>query len=97
MLKNFVNKLLTKAKKEKKDLKSMPKFKGCNEEAMDLLEKMLIFDPLKRITVDEALQHPFLKEMVDDELPTCTKFMYKFDDSIDLKDDKDIIRSKYYK
>ncbi|KAI3736962.1 hypothetical protein L2E82_26952 [Cichorium intybus] len=28
--------------------------------AIDLLEKMLVFDPLKRISVDEALNHPYM-------------------------------------
>ncbi len=36
---------------------------------MDLLSKMLIFDPTKRITIDEALEHPYLAALhsVDDE------------------------------
>jgi len=28
--------------------------------ALDLLSKFLIFDPSKRITVEEALNHPYL-------------------------------------
>jgi serine/threonine protein kinase len=31
--------------------------------ALDLLRKFLIFDPAKRITLDEALKHPFLQEL----------------------------------
>ncbi|RYG56742.1 hypothetical protein EON66_02140 [archaeon] len=27
----------------------------------DLLEKMLVFDPAKRITVREAIRHPFIR------------------------------------
>ncbi|BAU00583.1 hypothetical protein VIGAN_10219200 [Vigna angularis var. angularis] len=56
-------------------------------EALDLLEKMLIFDPNKRITVDEALCHPYLSSLhdindepvgpgqfnFDFEQPTCTE------------------------
>lgn len=40
--------------------------------AIDLLEKLLAFNPLKRITVEEALKHPylFLYHDADDE-PTC--------------------------
>ena len=30
----------------------------------DLLEKCLILDPQKRLTPDEALQHPFVKESI---------------------------------
>ena len=33
--------------------------------AIDLLQKMLIFDPSKRIGVTEALQHPFMSSLYD--------------------------------
>jgi serine/threonine protein kinase len=33
---------------------------SVDENALDLLFRMLLFDPSKRITVDEALAHPFL-------------------------------------
>ncbi|KAF3944803.1 hypothetical protein CMV_028758 [Castanea mollissima] len=33
--------------------------------AIDLLQRMLIFDPTKRITVDEALQHPYMSGLYD--------------------------------
>lgn len=31
--------------------------------AIDLLKKMLTFDPNKRITAEEALHHPYLSEL----------------------------------
>ena len=34
---------------------------------MDLLERMLTFNPNKRITVTEALQHPYLSQYYDPE------------------------------
>jgi len=34
-------------------------------EALDLLGKMLLIDPTKRIRVEEALEHPYLKELHD--------------------------------
>lgn len=42
-------------------------FKGkeYNKDEIDLLEKMLTWDPDKRITVEEALEHPFMEEMHD--------------------------------
>jgi mitogen-activated protein kinase 15 len=46
----------------------------CSKEAIDLLKKLLTFNPNKRISVNEALQHPYVKEFhnVDDE-PVCKK------------------------
>ncbi|KAJ8650341.1 hypothetical protein MRB53_003364 [Persea americana] len=39
------------------------KFPNKSPLVVDLLEKMLVFDPSKRITVDEALCHPFLSTL----------------------------------
>ena len=38
--------------------------------AFDLLDKMLAFNPAKRITVEEALSHPYLASIrdLDDEV-----------------------------
>lgn len=36
--------------------------------AVDLLEKLLETDPLKRITAEQALEHPFLKQFERAEL-----------------------------
>ncbi|AES70610.1 mitogen-activated protein kinase 7 [Medicago truncatula] len=35
--------------------------------AMDLLQKMLVFDPTKRISASEALQHPYMADLCDDQ------------------------------
>jgi mitogen-activated protein kinase 7 len=45
-------------KKHKVPLKQV--FPLANPTAIDLLERMLDFDPTQRITVDEALAHPYL-------------------------------------
>ena len=39
------------------------KFKNSSKDAVDLLTKMLRFNPAARITVDEALEHPFFLEV----------------------------------
>ena len=54
-------------------------FPGANPEAVDLLQKMLQFDPRRRISVDEALAHPWLKELHDVAEEPIAKAPYKFD------------------
>lgn len=56
-------------------------FPQANPQALDLLEKMLTFDPQRRITVEEALEHPYLSIWHDpaDE-PVCNeKFEFSFE------------------
>ncbi|KAJ3409222.1 TFIIH complex serine/threonine-protein kinase subunit kin28 [Chytridiales sp. JEL 0842] len=52
-------------------------FTAAGDDALDLLEKMLIFDPLKRITAQEALEHFFFRNMprptVPEKLPRISK------------------------
>ena len=38
--------------------------------ALDLLKKFFVFSPEKRITIDEALKHPYLKALhcLEDEV-----------------------------
>ena len=36
-------------------------FPSANPLALDLLEKMLAFNPSNRITVEEALKHPYME------------------------------------
>lgn len=40
-------------------------FQTTASQARDLLSKMLIIDPSKRISVDEALQHPYINVWYD--------------------------------
>eukprot|EP00038_Savillea_parva_P010565 m.191179 g.191179 ORF g.191179 m.191179 type:complete len:623 (-) comp18266_c0_seq1:142-2010(-) len=56
------------------------KYPDATPDAIDLLEKMLKFDPDDRISVDGALQHPFLAKYHDptDE-PTCAEFSFDFE------------------
>eukprot|EP00126_Sphaerothecum_destruens_P006559 Sdes_comp19419_c0_seq1m10771 len=73
-------------------VKSMPKrekiplsrlLPRASPTALDLLEKMLVFDPSARITAEEALKHPYLAQFHDpnDEPASST-----FDDAFEGKD-----------
>lgn len=54
-------------------------FVKTSELALDLLEKLLAFNPAKRITVDEALQHPYLEPYHDpDDEPTAQPIPEEF-------------------
>uniref|UniRef100_A0A0N5AFJ5 Mitogen-activated protein kinase n=1 Tax=Syphacia muris TaxID=451379 RepID=A0A0N5AFJ5_9BILA len=41
------------------------RYPGTNPSALDLLDKMLTFNPNKRISVEDALAHPFLSQYYD--------------------------------
>ncbi|KAF5442011.1 hypothetical protein F2P56_026739 [Juglans regia] len=57
------------------------RFTNMSPGAVDLLEKMLVFDPNRRITVDEALYHPYLAPLHDiNEEPVCpSPFSFDFE------------------
>lgn len=47
-------------------------FPKSNDLALDLLERLLAFNPAKRISVDDALRHPYLEPYHDpDDEPTA--------------------------
>ena len=51
--------------------------------AIDLLEKMLVFDPRKRITATESLEHAYVNPYHDatDEPEAAEKFDWSFNDA----------------
>ncbi|KAH3663856.1 hypothetical protein OGAPHI_005259 [Ogataea philodendri] len=59
------------------------RFKGVEPEAVDLLSKMLVFDPRKRFNAEQALSHPYLSPYHDpsDEPSAEEKFDWSFNDA----------------
>ncbi|XP_078438689.1 mitogen-activated protein kinase 1-like [Wolffia australiana] len=57
------------------------KFPRVHPAAIDLVEQMLTFDPRQRITVEEALAHPYLATLHDiSDEPVCgTPFSFDFE------------------
>lgn len=58
--------------------------------AIDLLQKMLVFDPTKRISVTEALQHPYMSALYDPRANPPAQFPIDLEIDEDL--DEDMIR-----
>jgi len=56
-------------------------FPNASPEALDLLRKMLHFNPAKRITVDQALSHPYLSALHEptDEPVAPAPFNFDFE------------------
>ncbi|ETN12686.1 CMGC/MAPK protein kinase [Phytophthora nicotianae INRA-310] len=56
-------------------------FTDSPPDALDLLQKMLVIDPNKRISVDEALAHPYLASIrnVEDETIATSSFDFDFE------------------
>ncbi|XP_073271039.1 mitogen-activated protein kinase homolog NTF6 isoform X1 [Primulina huaijiensis] len=88
------------ARKYVKQLPCLPKqplskkFPDISSVAIDLVEKLLVFDPAKRITVEEALNHPFLSSLHEiNEEPACpSPFVFDFEQSSLSEDEiKDLI------
>ncbi|KAK4764070.1 hypothetical protein SAY87_013508 [Trapa incisa] len=56
-------------------------FPHVHPQAIDLVDRMLTFDPSRRITVEEALAHPYLARLHDaSDEPTCSApFSFDFE------------------
>jgi len=62
----YIKGMKTHPKRDYKDL-----FPQANEEGLDLLEKMLQFNPAKRINAEDALQHPWIKHLGTSDEDIC--------------------------
>lgn len=73
-------------------------FRGANPDALDLLERMLAFDPSRRVGVEDALEHRYLAIWHDatDE-PACpTPFDFHFEVVEDIAEMKRMILSEVH-
>ena len=59
------------------------RFPNASTQAVDLLEQLLQFEPTRRITVDEALRHPFLSGLTSTALPEQLNNYPPFDFAFD--------------
>lgn len=82
---NFVT-----SEKARRFMRSQPKkvkvpfskvYPDANSRALDLLDKMLVFNPASRISVDEALAHPYLESLhnIEDEPNAENNFSFEFE------------------
>ena len=79
--KEFIMKL-----EKKKKVPFSKLYEGANPIALDLLEKMLTFNPKKRITIKECLEHPYFKELREPELEITASELFDWSfDEVELK------------
>jgi predicted RNA-binding protein with EMAP domain len=64
-------------KRERVDLSTV--YPGAGEEAIDLLHKILVFNPYFRLSIDECLDHPFFKKVRKQEKELVATEIIKFD------------------
>lgn len=56
------------------------KYPNASPEALDLLKRMLVFHPDKRITVDDAMKHPYLATLYDEADSEIKVPLFQFDE-----------------
>jgi serine/threonine protein kinase len=56
-------------------------------QALDLLERMLVFEPDQRISIEDALAHPFLAALHDVADEPAAEAPFFFDDPEELPGD----------
>jgi serine/threonine protein kinase len=88
--KEFVQKL---AKRTKQSFSSL--FTKSNPVALDLLAKMLVFNPKKRYTVEQCISHPYFEGLHIPEEEPISDFIFDWSfDDVELT--KDNLQSMIY-
>ncbi|PKS05821.1 hypothetical protein jhhlp_007650 [Lomentospora prolificans] len=95
----------SRAQEYVRNLPYMPKkpfptlFPNANPDALDLLDKMLAFDPASRISVEQALEHPYLQIWHDaSDEPECpTTFNFDFEVVEDVGEMRKMILEEVYR
>lgn len=64
-------------KKDRQDLQTV--YPGAGEEAIDLLHRILVFNPYFRLSLDECLNHPFFKKVRKQEKELTSETPIEFD------------------
>lgn len=56
-------------------------YPGAGDDALDLLNRILVFNPYFRISVDEALNHPFFKKVkkIEKEVSSAIEIQIEFE------------------
>jgi len=68
-------------KQPRPGLRFAEKYPKASPESLDLLSKMLVFHPDKRITVEQAMRHPYLATLYDEGDEKIRAPVFAFDES----------------
>ncbi|XP_020572297.1 mitogen-activated protein kinase 4-like isoform X2 [Phalaenopsis equestris] len=64
------------------------RYPNANPLALDLLSKLLVFDPTRRISVAEALEHPYLSDLFDPNADPLTEVPVELNVEEDLGEEE---------